>query len=37
LTGNKLRPALVLVHSERDITVCFITNHSIEMERNHRH
>ena len=25
LTGNKLRPALILVHSERDITVCFIT------------
>ena len=25
LTGNKLRPALVLVHSERDITVYFIT------------
>ena len=25
LTGNKNRPALVLVESEEDITVCFIT------------
>jgi hypothetical protein len=23
--GNKLRPALILVNSETDITVCFIT------------
>lgn len=25
LTGNKLRPAIVLIVSELDITVCFIT------------
>lgn len=25
LTGNKLRPALVLISTELDVTVCFIT------------
>jgi len=25
LTGNKLRPALVLISSKNDVTVCFIT------------
>lgn len=25
LTGNKLRPAVILVDSSKDITVCFIT------------
>ena len=25
LTGNKTRPALVLIDSEEDVTVCFIT------------
>jgi mRNA interferase MazF len=26
LTGNKLRPAVVLIESKLDITVCFITS-----------
>jgi mRNA interferase MazF len=29
LKGNKLRPALILVNSETDITVCFITTQLI--------
>ena len=26
LTGNKTRPAIILIESEEDITVCFITS-----------
>ena len=28
LTGNKYRPALILIETEEDITVCFITTQS---------
>ena len=27
LSGSKLRPTVVLAHTELDVTVCFITTH----------